>query len=130
MSVFSRFAFVFFASIMAMALDAAPLSKYEPVAGRQVIEQAFPDVTRVIPRKGNRAIQELYVRKELVGYAYQSLDFVQTPAYSGKPVTWDAAINSNIDLSPQKYDFAADPPVLPDAEGNYPVPVPGKTVVV
>ena len=49
MSVFSRFAFVFFASIMAMALDAAPLSKYEPVAGRQVIEQAFPDVTRVIP---------------------------------------------------------------------------------
>ena len=86
MSVFSRFAFVFFASIMAMALDAAPLSKYEPVAGRQVIEQAFPDVTRVIPRKGNRAIQELYVRKELVGYAYQSLDFVQTPAYSGKPV--------------------------------------------
>ena len=98
MSVFSRFAFVFFASIMAMALDAAPLSKYEPVAGRQVIEQAFPDVTRVIPRKGNRAIQELYVRKELVGYAYQSLDFVQTPAYSGKPVNLLIAIDPSASL--------------------------------
>ena len=86
MSVFSRFAVLFFASIMAMALNAAPLAKYEPVAGRQVIEQAFPEVTRVVPRKGNRAIQELYARDELVGYAYQSLDFVQTPAYSGKPV--------------------------------------------
>ena len=50
--------------------------------------------------------------------------------YSGKTITWDEAINSKIDLSPAKYDFAADPPVLPDADGNYPVPVPGKTVAV
>ncbi len=50
--------------------------------------------------------------------------------YSGKEVTWDEAINSKIDLSPAKYDFAADPPVMPDADGNYPVAVPGKTVVI
>lgn len=66
--------------------EAAPLSQYEPVAGRQVIEKAFPEVTRLEPREGNRAIQELYAGDELKGYAYQSLDFVQTPAYSGKPL--------------------------------------------
>src|SRR5690554_4926511 len=67
-------------------VEAAPLSQYEPVAGRQVIEKAFPEVTRLEPREGNRAIQELYAGDELKGYAYQSLDFVQTPAYSGKPL--------------------------------------------
>ena len=50
--------------------------------------------------------------------------------YSGKEVTWDEAINSQVDLSPKLYDFAADPPVMPDSDGNYPVPVPGKTIVV
>jgi len=50
--------------------------------------------------------------------------------YSGKTIKWDDAINSEIDLSPEKYDFAADPPVMPDAEGRYPLPVPGKTKVV
>lgn len=50
--------------------------------------------------------------------------------YSGKVVKWDDAINSEIDLSPAKYDFATVPPVVPDAQGNYPVPVPGKTKVV
>ncbi len=50
--------------------------------------------------------------------------------YSGKEVMWADALASDIDLSPAKYDFAADPPVMPDEDGNYPVPVPGKTVVV
>ena len=50
--------------------------------------------------------------------------------YSGQTVTWDTAINSEIDLSPTKYDFSADPPVMPDEDGNYPVPVPGKTEAV
>jgi myo-inositol 2-dehydrogenase / D-chiro-inositol 1-dehydrogenase len=50
--------------------------------------------------------------------------------YSGKVVKWDEALQKGIDLSPQRYDFAATPPVIPDANGNYPVPVPGKTPVL
>jgi myo-inositol 2-dehydrogenase / D-chiro-inositol 1-dehydrogenase len=46
--------------------------------------------------------------------------------YSGKVITWDEAINSEKDLSPQDYSFDATPPVVPDSDGNYPVPVPGK----
>ena len=50
--------------------------------------------------------------------------------YSGKIIKWDEAINSTLDLSPKKYAFDADPPVMPDANGYYPVPVPGKTEVL
>jgi hypothetical protein len=50
--------------------------------------------------------------------------------YSGKMMEWDEALNSEVDLSPKDYDFAAAPPVVPDAKGNYPVPVPGVTKVV
>lgn len=50
--------------------------------------------------------------------------------YSGKVVTWKEATESQIDLSPAEYSWDATPPVVPDSNGNYPVPVPGKTVVV
>lgn len=50
--------------------------------------------------------------------------------YSGKLVKWDAAINStellaNVD---SVNTLAAQAPVQPDANGLYPVPVPGKSV--
>lgn len=79
-----------FIALMVLASTASantrPLSEYEPVAGRQVIQIAIPSVTRFQPREDNRAIQQLYAGDELVGYGYQTLDFVQTPAYSGKPL--------------------------------------------
>lgn len=50
--------------------------------------------------------------------------------YSGKTIEWDAAMNSKISLAPAKYDFAATPPVLPDANGFYPIAVPGVTEVL
>jgi predicted dehydrogenase len=50
--------------------------------------------------------------------------------YSGKIVRWDEALSNGADLSPAAYDFAATPPVVPDADGYYPVPVPGKTDVM
>ncbi len=45
--------------------------------------------------------------------------------YSGKVVKWDEAVEKGPDEMPQKYAFDADPPVMPDENGNYPVPVPG-----
>jgi myo-inositol 2-dehydrogenase/D-chiro-inositol 1-dehydrogenase len=49
--------------------------------------------------------------------------------YSGQIIKWHDAINSSADLSPTSYDFAATPPVVPDTNGYYPVPMPGKQVV-
>jgi len=47
--------------------------------------------------------------------------------YSGQVVEWDKAINSGLDLHPKVYDWAAAPPVLPNADGLYPVATPGIT---
>lgn len=50
--------------------------------------------------------------------------------YSGKMVTWDEAMGSDVSLMPQEYAWDAIPPVVPDSSGNYPIPVPGATNVV
>ena len=47
--------------------------------------------------------------------------------YSGQVVEWDKAINSGLDLHPKVYDWAATPPVVPNADGLYPVATPGIT---
>ncbi|WP_166258404.1 transcriptional regulator NosR [Marinobacter salicampi] len=77
---------ILFLCFMVAQAEAVQLNEYEPIAARQVITEALPSATRFESREGNRAIQELYAGDELVGYAYQTLDFVQTPAYSGKPL--------------------------------------------
>ena len=50
--------------------------------------------------------------------------------YSGQIIEWDKAINSGIDIHPKEYSFDAMPPVLPNADGFYPVAVPGVTKYV
>ncbi|MEN9686737.1 MAG: hypothetical protein RLZZ28_2523 [Bacteroidota bacterium] len=47
--------------------------------------------------------------------------------YSGQVVEWNKAINSGIDIHPKVYAFDALPPVLPNADGFYPIAVPGVT---
>jgi len=47
--------------------------------------------------------------------------------YSGQIVEWDKAINSGLDLHPEKYAWDAMPKVMPNAEGLYAVATPGKT---
>ncbi len=47
--------------------------------------------------------------------------------YSGQIIEWDKAINSGIDIHPKEYSFDAMPPILPNADGFYPVAVPGVT---
>jgi predicted dehydrogenase len=50
--------------------------------------------------------------------------------YTGNVVEWDAALNSGLNLQPESYDWKAMPKVLPDANGFYPVAVPGVTKFV
>ena len=47
--------------------------------------------------------------------------------YSGKVVTWEQAIQSKLSLAPARYALDADPPVMPNADGSYPVAMPGFT---
>jgi predicted dehydrogenase len=53
-------------------------------------------------------------------------------AESGKLVTWDEAMASNIELAPglDQYTMASNAPVMPDAQGRYPIAMPGTTKVL
>ena len=46
--------------------------------------------------------------------------------YSGQMVEWDEALNSQVNLFPDKLAWDALPKSLPDANGLYKLPVPGK----
>lgn len=50
--------------------------------------------------------------------------------YSGQKISWDEALNSNVSLMPERFAWDATPPVLPQEDGFYPVPVPGETKVL
>ncbi len=53
-------------------------------------------------------------------------------AESGKQVTWNDAMASNLELAPglDQMTMESNPPVLPDAQGHYPIAVPGTTKVL
>jgi len=50
--------------------------------------------------------------------------------YSGQQIQWEDAINSNIELLPKTFSWDAEPLVLPNADGFYPVAMPGRTKCV
>ena len=50
--------------------------------------------------------------------------------YPGQEIEWEATFNSRIDLLPKTCSWDAPPPVLPYANGFYPVAMPGRTVTV
>ncbi|MFM1913925.1 MAG: hypothetical protein RIR51_1777 [Bacteroidota bacterium] len=47
--------------------------------------------------------------------------------YSGQIITWDQAINSDLNLAPNDFTWDAKMPLNPDENGLYPVAVPGVT---
>ncbi len=53
-------------------------------------------------------------------------------AESGQMITWKDAMASNLELAPgiENYTMESDPPVTPDADGNYPIAMPGITKVL
>ncbi len=53
-------------------------------------------------------------------------------AESGKLITWDEAMASNRELAPglDHYTWQSNPPVMPDAQGRYPIAMPGTTQVL
>jgi myo-inositol 2-dehydrogenase/D-chiro-inositol 1-dehydrogenase len=71
-----------------------------------------------------------YNEAEYGAHSTMTAIFGRMATYSGKMLPWDRAIGSELSLAPKKYAFDAEPPVLPDDHGRYPVAVPGLTEVV
>ena len=64
--------------------------------------------------------------------AYSSMTAIlgRLCTYSGKEISWNDAINSNLSLAPKSYKWDAEPPVKANADGVYPIAVPGLTRVL
>lgn len=50
--------------------------------------------------------------------------------YSGKVITWDEAMKSELSLIPEELSWDANPPTMPNEDGTYQIPIPGKSVVL
>jgi hypothetical protein len=46
--------------------------------------------------------------------------------YSGQVIKWDDLVQNGLDTFPTELSWEAHPPVMPDANGFYPIPTPGK----
>jgi len=78
------------------------------------------------------AIRENQPYNEAVNGAHSTMMAImgRMCTYSGVPLTWEQAINSEISVMPKEFTFESTPPTLPDSDGFYPIPVPGRTRVV
>lgn len=47
--------------------------------------------------------------------------------YSGQMIHWDQTLASGLNLQPAAYGWDVTPPVTPDADGRYPIAIPGVT---
>lgn len=69
-----------------------------------------------------------YVLDDTEHGAYSTLTGIigRIACYTGKVIKWDEAITSEVDLSPEIYAWDALPKIVPDENGVYPYPIPGK----
>ena len=49
--------------------------------------------------------------------------------YSGQEITWDQALNSKVQHMPAIITWETEAPVKPDADGWYPIAIPGRNNV-
>jgi len=74
-----------------------------------------------------------YNETERSAYAAMTGILGRMAAESGKEITWDEAINSDLELAPglEKIASLDEPaPVMPDDQGRYPIAMPGFTKVL
>lgn len=66
--------------------------------------------------------------------AYSSMTAIlgRMASYSGKAITWNEALNSQLVISPIDTirNLSDSPPTLPDKDGRYPIAMPGTTKVI
>ncbi|MHC4336867.1 MAG: Gfo/Idh/MocA family protein [Planctomycetota bacterium] len=73
-----------------------------------------------------------YNETERSAYATMAGILGRMAAESGQMITWEQALASNLELAPglDWYTMDSDPPVKPNAQGGYPIAMPGQTKVL
>jgi len=73
---------------------------------------------------------KLRVDAEYAAYSTMMGVMGRMATYTGQVITWDQAFNSTEALVPDNLTWNTEPPVKPDADGWYPVAIPGTTLPV
>lgn len=73
-----------------------------------------------------------YNETERSAYAAMTGILGRMAAESGKMITWEQALASNLELAPglDRYTMDSDPPVKPNDQGRYTIAMPGQTKVL
>jgi len=73
-----------------------------------------------------------YNETERCAYAAMTGILGRMAAESGKEITWEQAMASDLELAPglENFTMESEAPVKPDEQGNYPVAMPGFTKVI
>jgi len=73
-----------------------------------------------------------YNEAERSAYAAMAGILGRMAAESGRMITWEQAMASNLELAPglDHYTIESDPPVMPNTQGQSPVAMPGQTKVL
>lgn len=86
----------------------------------------------------DRLMDSIYNNKEYYNEAVYTAEASMTgimgrmSGWSGNEMQWDKAIESKVPLFDYTNETSMDstPPIVPDNLGNYPIPTPGKTIVL
>ena len=74
--------------------------------------------------------QELLRLLQERNFPISTLRLFASARSAGKIVEWKEALDSELSLMPKEFAWDSEPPTSPDKNGLYPIPVPGKTVVL
>lgn len=92
--------------------------------GKNPYQQEHDDLFDAI--RNNKPYNEV----EYGAHSTMTAIFGRMATYSGKEITWDEAINSNLSVMPKSFAFDAETPSKPRPDGWYDHAVPGKTRVI
>ena len=87
-------------------------------------QQEHDDLFKSIRNKG--------VISDTENGAYSTMTAImgRMATYSGQVINWDEALKSELQIMPAEVTWDTTPPTLPKEDGNYPIPMPGKTKVM
>ncbi|MGF1728693.1 transcriptional regulator NosR [Photobacterium kasasachensis] len=77
-----------------------------------LIKETFPDATRIEDKQGEPPVWQVYRGDEVLGYAFETNDIAEIPAYSGEPVNMLVAIDPNGDYLTAKVLEHHEPIIL------------------
>src|SRR5690606_32012065 len=97
-----------------------PIYRHDPKGNPNPYQQEHKELFEAISKGEYKFDNAEYV-------AYSTLTGIigRLACYTGKVIKWDKALQSQISLMPDRYAWDALPKVLPNADGFYPVAVPG-----